>query len=151
MAAAEGEVQEKGYQASFPSLINIEGHPTYIMVLKDSGGLVKLYATVNVEQYNIVTTAATQAECIEKYKDVLGIDSDDENKEPEKLTDVTVTIASVKYIDIDGNTYIYVIDTEDNIYKAKAADHESMLLLSEGDIVEISHSEGNIVKCETVG
>ena len=61
MAAAEGEVQEKGYQASFPSLINVEGNPTYIMVLKDSGGLVKLYAAVNVEQYNIVTTAATQA------------------------------------------------------------------------------------------
>ena len=151
MAAAEGEVQEKGYQASFPSLINIEGHPTYIMVLKDSGGLVKLYATVNVEQYNIVTTADTQAECIEKYKDVLGIDRDDESKEPEKLTNVTVTIASVKYIDIDGNTYIYVIDTEDNIFKAKACDHERMLLLSEGDIVEISHSEGNIVKCEKVG
>ncbi len=151
MAAAEGEVQEKGYQASFPSLINIEGHPTYIMVLKDSGGLVKLYATVNVEQYNIVTTAATQAECIEKYKDVLGIDRDDESKEPEKLTNVTVTIASVKYIDIDGNTYIYVIDTEDNIFKAKACDHERMLLLSEGDVVEISHSEGNIVKCEKVG
>ena len=151
MAAAEGEVQEKGYQASFPSLINIEGHPTYIMVLKDSGGLVKLYATVNVEQYNIVTTAATQAECIEKYKDVLGIDRDDENKEPEKLTDVTVTIASVKYIDIDGNTYIYLIDTDNNIFKAKAADHERMLLLSEGDIVEISHSEGNIVKCEKIG
>ena len=151
MMAAEGEVQEKGYQASFPSLINIEGHPTYIMVLKDSGGLVKLYATVNVEQYNIVTTAATQAECIEKYKDVLGIDRDDENKEPEKLTDVSITIASVKYIDIDGNTYIYVIDTEDNIFKAKAADHERMLLLSVGDVIEISHSEGNIVKCEKIG
>ena len=73
------------------------------------------------------------------------------NTEPEKLTDVTVTIASVKYIDIDGNTYIYLIDTDNNIFKAKAADHESMLLLSEGDVVEISHSEGNIVKCETVG
>ncbi|MCD8301144.1 MAG: hypothetical protein LUC41_08285, partial [Clostridiales bacterium] len=72
MNAAEGEVQEKGYQASFPSLINVDGTPTYIMVLKDASGLVKLYATVNVEQYNIVATAATQEECIDKYRALLG-------------------------------------------------------------------------------
>ncbi len=57
MNAAEGEVQEKGYQASFPSLINVDGTPTYIMVMKDASGLVKLYAAVNVEQYNIVVSS----------------------------------------------------------------------------------------------
>ncbi len=148
MVAAEGEVQEKGYQASFPSLINVEGYPTYIMVLKDSGGLVKLYAAVNVEQYNIVTTAATQAECIEKYKDMLGIN------EPEVPADemktLTVTIASVKYIDIDGNTYIYLIDTENNIFKAKASEHENMLLLEAGDIVELSFSDSKILSCKQI-
>ena len=76
MDAAEGEVQEKGYQASFPSLINVGGSPTYIMVLKDDSGLVKLYAAVNVELYNLVTTASTQEECIEKYKALLGISDD---------------------------------------------------------------------------
>ena len=145
MAAAEGEVQEKGYQASFPSLINVENNPTYIMVLKDSGGLVKLYAAVNVEQYNIVTTATTQAECLAKYKAMLGI------TEPEKVEatteKTTITIASIKYIDIDGNTYIYLIDTENNIFKAKASDNENMLLLSEGDKVEITHSDSKIISC----
>lgn len=148
MAAAEGEVQEKGYQASFPSLINIDGNPTYIMVLKDSGGLVKLYAAVNVEQYNLVTTASTQAECIAKYKVLLGTD---EKEEPTQETEtVTVTIASIKYIDIDGNTYIYLIDTKENIYKAKASSHENMILLSEGDIVELTHNESNIVSCKSI-
>lgn len=148
MSAAEGEVQEKGYQASFPSLINIEGYPTYIMVLKDSGGLVKLYATVNVEQYNIVTTAATQSECIEKYKDILGINKAEEFTE--ETNDVTVTIASIKYIDIDGNTFIYLIDTEDNIYRAKVSTHEDMLLLNVGDKVELSCSGANIVSCNRI-
>lgn len=146
MAAAEGEVQEKDYQASFPSLINIDGYPTYIMVLKDSGGLVKLYATVNVEQYNLVTTAATQAECIEKYKALLGIEEPQEPTEEEKTR--TLQIASIKYIDIDGNTYIYLIDTENNIFKAKASAHENMLLLNEGDKVKITYSGSNIVSCE---
>ncbi len=149
MVAAEGEVQEKGYQASFPSLINIEGNPTYIMVLKDSGGLVKLYAAVNVEQYNIVTTAATQAECIEKYKAMLGIS--DVQTPTDNAKNVTVTIASVKYIDIDGNTYIYLIDTENNIFKAKASENENMLLLEAGDTVELSCSGSEILSCKQIG
>ena len=148
MAAAEGEVQEKGYQASFPSLINVEGNPTYIMVLKDSGGLVKLYAAVNVEQYNIVTTAATQAECIAKYKAMLGIS---EVQTPtDEAKNLTVTIASVKYIDIDGNTYIYLIDTENNIFKAKASEHENMLLLEAGDTVELSCTGSKILACKQI-
>lgn len=148
MAAAEGEVQEKGYQASFPSLINVEGNPTYIMVLKDSGGLVKLYAAVNVEQYNIVTTAATQAECVAKYKAMLGIS---EVQTPtDEMKNITVTIASVKYIDIDGNTYIYLIDTENNIFKAKASEHENMLLLEAGDTVELSCSGSKILSCKQI-
>ena len=68
MTAAQGEVQQYGYVASFPSLINVDGNATYIMVLKDSGGLVKMYAAVNAEQYNMVTTASNQKECIEKYR-----------------------------------------------------------------------------------
>ena len=148
MAAAEGEVQEKGYQASFPSLINIDGHPTYIMVLKDSGGLVKLYATVNVEQYNIVTTAATQAECIKKYKTALGIESDEITAD---IKEKTITIAAIKYIDIDGNTYIYLIDSDNNIFKAKASANENMLLLNVGDKVKISYSGKTITLCEKVG
>ncbi len=144
MAAAEGEVQEKGYQASFPSLINIDGRPTYIMVLKDSGGLVKLYAAVNVEQYNIVATAATQTECIEKYKSLLGISESEGSAQD--AAEITVTVKDVKLIDVDGNTYIYLIDTEENIYKAKAAEHEKMLLIENGDVVKLSVSGGRIVK-----
>ena len=149
MAAAEGEVQEKGYQASFPSLINIDGHPTYIMVLKDSGGLVKLYATVNVEQYNIVTTAATQSECIEKYKKALGIETSDIKQETKK--EKTLTIESIKYIDIDGNTYIYLIDVNKEIFKAKASANENMLLLNSGDTVKISYADNTIITCEKIG
>ena len=147
MAAAEGEVQEKGYQASFPSLINIDGYPTYIMVLKDSGGLVKLYATVNVEQYNIVTTASTQAECIKKYKTALGIE---DSEITDDVKTAVITIASIKYIDIDGNTFIYLIDTDNNIFKAKAGANEDMLLLNIADKVELSYSGRTIVSFKKI-
>lgn len=142
MLAAEGEVQEKGYQASFPSLINVDGTPTYIMVLKDSGGLVKLYAAVNVEQYNIVTAAATQSECISKYKSLLGMSSM-ENPSDE-TSEAAVTIAAVRDVVIEGNTYVYLIDTADNIYKAKVSSLEDILLVKEGDKVILTCS-GDVI------
>ena len=71
MASAEGQVQHLGYKASFPSLINIGGIPTYIMVLKDNGGLVKMYALVDVEKYNIVATENTQRETLASYNKLL--------------------------------------------------------------------------------
>lgn len=146
MASAEGEVQEKGYQASFPSLINVNGNSTYIMVLKDAGGLVKQYAAVNVEQYNIVTTATTQKECISKYKALLGIEESEQSGED--TTNQTVKISDIKYIDINGNTYIYLIDEKENIFKAKASSHEEMLLLKKGDTVELVCNDKTIVSCK---
>ena len=146
MHAAEGEVQEKRYAASFPSLINVEGEPTYIMVLKDSGGLVKLYAAVNVEQYNLVATAATLEGCLNNYKVLVG-------EEAEPLPDpvettVSFAIAQIHHVVVEGNTYIYLADAEGNLYRAKAADHENMLLLKEGDSVKLTVSGKEILSCQ---
>ncbi len=145
MTAAEGEVQEKGYRASFPSLINVEGEPTYIMVLKDSGGLVKLYAAVNVAQYNLVATAATQKACIEKYKTLL--DLGDPGPEAQEETAV-ITVSDVKYIDIDGNTYVYLLTADGSLYKAKAAENEALLFVAPGDTLRLTHAGTAIVSFE---
>ena len=145
MHAAEGEVQEKRYRASFPSLINVEGEPTYIMVLKDSGGLVKLYAAVNVEQYNLVATAATLEECLANYKGLVGEEADPLPDPSETI--VSLTIASIQHIVIDGNTYLYLADADGNLYRAKAADHEEMLLLKVGDTVTLTCIGKEIQSC----
>ncbi len=166
MAAAEGEVQEKGYQASFPSLINVDGEPTYIMVLKDASGLVKLYAAVNVEQYNLVTTASTQTECIQKYRNLIGTgealdemdhkgeDSDQEpeqENEPLEATDTKeIVISDIKFIDIDGNTYVYVIDEQQNIYRQKAAENDALLFLQAGDRIRVSYNGKELISFETI-
>ena len=146
MHAAEGEVQEKRYAASFPSLINVEGEPTYIMVLKDSGGLVKLYAAVNVEQYNLVATAATLEDCLNNYKELIGDDATPDHDAVE--TTVSFAIAQIHHVVIDGNTYLYLADADGNLYRAKAADHEEMLLLKEGDTVTLTVSGKDIKTCQ---
>ncbi len=146
MASAEGEVQEKGYEASFPSLILVEDTPTYIMVLKDSGGLVKMYAAVNVEQYNIVATATTQDACIDKYRALIRGDISQEEAVADSVSvavntedyeEMTVLVKKLRTMDHNGNTYIYIVDDEDHIYKAKYADVLGMLLVEEGDQITI--------------
>ena len=160
MSAAEGEVQEKGYQASFPSLINVDGEPTYIMVLKDASGLVKLYAAVNVKQYNLVATASRQKDCIEKYRTLIGTSDSQDGADADQKTDTSgskeptaekdVTIADIKYIDIDGNTWIYLITEKEMIYKAKVSGHEDMLLLNKKDQVHLVLHGQEILSCKKV-
>ena len=153
MRAAEGELQQYGYKASFPSLIDIDGVPTYIMVLKDASGLVKQYAAVNVAQYNIVATADTQAECINRYNELLGkgalVDDSGQEKEEsapqETLTPVTVTIAKIEYVTVDGDTWVYILGTDQQIYKTQFGKgaNEQIMRCNVGDTLQISvNSEG---------
>lgn len=145
MRAAEGEVQEKGYVASFPSLINVSGKATYIMVLKDAGGLVKLYALVNVEQYSVVATGATQAEAMKAYKALLvqnGIV--DEEQLPEVETEaVEVAVSDVKTYAVDGNTVFYIVGSDGYYYKGYLKDNEELVFVSVGDLVLVEYSEGD--------
>lgn len=79
--SAQSQVQQMSYIATFPLLLNIADQPTYFMALKGADGLVKMYAMVNVQQYNIVETGGTVAECEANYRRTLadnGLISDGE-------------------------------------------------------------------------
>ena len=54
MDSAKGQVQQMNYEASFPLLINLNNRATYLLSLKDAAGLVKMYAFVDVEDYQKV-------------------------------------------------------------------------------------------------
>ena len=152
MKAAEGEVQEKGYDASFPSLINVNGQATYIMVLKDAGGLVKLYALVNVEQYGIVATGATQAEAMHEYKLLLAQNGIvDKTPEPEiTAKKVEVTVFEIKSYTVDGNTVFYIVGEDGFYYKALLKDHEELVFISVGDRVSIEYQDGDDARIRSI-
>lgn len=141
MNAAEGEVQEKRYKASFPSLINVQGAATYIMLLKDANDIVKMYAMVNVEQYNLVTTGETLNECYDNYCKLIGLeqkveesneDLSGELKEPEEVITVEFEIAKIQHVMLDGDSYVYFADADHHIYKQKFADNEQLLFAEVG-------------------
>ena len=69
-SSAQGKVQEKGYFASLPIPYNINNIPTYVMTLKDKGGLVKMYAMVAISDYTIVGVGNTMRETLTAYKNV---------------------------------------------------------------------------------
>ncbi len=141
MAAAEGEVQEKGYVASFPSLVNISGQATYIMVLKDDAGLVKLYALVNVENYSIVATGATQTDAMSAYKKLLR-QSNINIGENDAVTEITVK--DVEIVMVSGVATVYIKADNGNVYKGYLEADEALILVEAGDRLKVSYSESDI-------
>lgn len=142
MGAAEGEVQEKGYIASFPSLVNVSGQPSYIMVLKDANGLVKLYALVNVQQYNMVATGETQSEAITAYIKTLrqnGIavndpDIGDDGDSDKNAEDFEIKITDMKYLALSGTTYVYITAEDGKVFRMEFdAENEGIILKRVGD------------------
>lgn len=60
--SAEDAVQNYGYRAIFPILLDIEGQPTYFMSLYGDSGTVKGYALVNLEDKTVVGTGLLDTE-----------------------------------------------------------------------------------------
>lgn len=138
MASAEGEVQEKGYRASFPSLINVGGVPSYIMVLKDAVGLVKMYAMVNVEQYNLVATASSQAEVFSNYKKLLAASGQSEEREAQS-EEKQIVVSDIQYIDTEDGTVVYLKDEEHTVYKQAFSENESLIKIAVGDTIRVTY------------
>ncbi len=141
MGAAEGKVQEKGYVASFPSLINVAGQPTYIMVLKDQNGLVMLYALVNVETHNIVATGVSQQAAKEAYLELLldrGVISEGEKPDVETQS-ADMTVKDVRLATLNGNTVVYITAEDGIVYKGMLSTDESLILVAVGQKLTVEY------------
>ena len=144
MDSANGELQNLRYTATFPLLLNTGGQPTYFMAMKDAAQLVKKYAMVNVQQYNIVATGDTVAECEQNYLAMLaenGIIEDDATLSGTET--VEGTIADIRSAVQEGNSvyYIQLIGNE-TYYSIAAADAPLAVILSNGDQVTINYHPG---------
>lgn len=143
MEAAEGQVQHLGYKASFPSIINVGGQPTYIMVLKDNGGLVKLYAMVHVSQYSLVSTGTTEKEALQEYKKLLktsGIKSENQDDlENNETFKNEVIIEDIRFINDGEETIVYISGNDKKVYKQSFSSNEDLILLRIGDTILVEY------------
>ena len=144
MDSAEGQVQNLHYTATFPLLLNISGEPTYFIALKDDAGLVKMYAMVNVQKYQIVATGDTVSQCEEQYTTLMyenGI------KEVEEDTREILTaegkITKIAQGVVDGNSHYYImIEGSDGIFDVSVVDYIDVIRFDVGDEVTIEYKEG---------
>lgn len=109
MSTAEGKVQEKGYEATFPVMYNILGKPTYVLGLKDKAGLVKQVAFVSVEDYNVIGLGETKEEAYKNYKEVLESDGNDlQISNSEELETIEGSVERINQDVKGGNTTYYI-------------------------------------------
>ena len=144
MSSAEGKVQNLKYKATFPILINAGGQPTYFLSLKDDAGLVKKYAFVSVENYQIVSVGDSVATAEKDYYQLLNdngkVKVDFESKE------ISGKITAVNEAVVNGNShYYFTLEGQSKVYIASISLNSSLPLLKVGDSVTIEYieDEGN--------
>ena len=142
MESAKGQVQQMNYDATFPLLVNINNKPTYLLSLKDKAGLVKMYALVDVVDYQkVVVTDSSEGidNAIKNYlgNTVIGVES--------KTS--TITISKIKEASIEGNTYYFITDSNNNKYRISIKVNENILpFLEIGSKVNITYVENANIK-----
>ena len=143
--SAEGKVQEKGYKSSLPIPYNINNIPTYVMTLKDDGGLVKMYAMVAISDYTIVGVGNSMREALTSFKSVYNMTGSKLNTN--SLTDKKVLKSIVTRIQNDvknGNSFYYFI-TKDypNIFVGSSQISNQLPVTVVGDSINISFDIDN--------
>ena len=138
MDSAQGQVQHLKYTATFPLLLNISDRPTYFISLKDAAGLVKMYAFVDVAQYQIVGTGSTIDEARRNYRTALNLE-DDTLDIPKNETFVSGIVESVADVVVSGNTcYYFTLEGDDAVYTALVTVSEKLPFLKAGDEIEFT-------------
>ncbi len=165
--SAQGKVQQYGYRATFPILLNVSGQPTYFMALKDSSELVKMYAMVNVEQSTVVGVGTSLAECTENYAAELqkngvnvdvDVDSMGQEEQPDAPVDNTVevkgVVAEIRSVITGGETYFYIkLADGEAYYKVAVSDAEKIVILNVGDEIAFTvdkNAKGEIIPVTNV-
>ena len=140
--SAQGRVQDLGYQASFPIILNIDSQPTYFMTLKDDIGLIKQYAFVSVTNYSTVGTGESVSDALRDYESKLVSDGvttiSNLSGETKAVEGVILRIAS-EYS--DGRTiYKFLLESpQDILFTAQASVSPELALTQPGDRVSLSY------------
>ena len=149
MSSAEGQVQDMGYTSTFPLLINLNNRPTYLVSLKDSNGLVKMYGFVDVKDYQKVTvTDASYGIIVAKDNYLKSIKTEANDDE---LVKKEIKINSISTAIINGYSYYYIV-SDNQKYKASISLSDELPFLKEGDILTIGiyNIDSEIIEIEKI-
>ncbi len=143
MSSAEGQVQNLGYHATFPLLLNISGEPTYFMALKDDAGLVKMYGMVNIQKYQWVATGDSIRECEKAYNKLLKNNGITGAVKRESKT-ISGKIKNLLSVIIEGNTHIYfALEGKEEIFDVDMTNTDLLDIVKylPGDHIQFSYTD----------
>jgi hypothetical protein len=138
MSSAQGQVQDLGYSATFPVLLNFEGEATYFMSLKDNEGLIKQYAMVSVTDYSVVgvgnSVDATKAVYRQRLVEAGILEA------PEiTTTTLDVTITRIASAIVGGQSTYYLTVAEDpRLFVVNVNLSPEIVLSQVGDSVKLT-------------
>ena len=147
MSSAEGQVQQMSYNATSPLLLNIADRPTYFLSLKDGAGLVKMYAFIDVQQYQIVGTGSTVADAQTAYIAALTNDAqikidDRAIANSDTIPKVDGTIEAIQSVVVEGNTLFYFkLQGDSSIYIAGINANLNLPFMGPGTQVSVTYTE----------
>lgn len=139
MDSARGQVQHLNYTATFPLLLNIAGRPAYFVSLKDAAGLVKMYAFVDVSQYQLVGTGATIDEAKRNYRAALNLE---EELAPQEGSETVKTgiVDAIADVVISGNSYYYfTLEDSPEVYSAMITVSNQLPFIKAGDEISFTY------------
>lgn len=139
-SSAQGKVQEKGFIASLPIPYNINNIPTYVMTLKDNGGLVKMYAMVSIADYTIVGTGNSMREALTAYKTAFNSSGNKINSGEKSARKVVESVVVRIQNDVkNGNSFYYfTVKDYPNIFVGSSQISNQLPITAVGDLVKIS-------------
>jgi hypothetical protein len=149
MNSAEGQVQDMGYKSTFPLLINLNGKPTYLVSLKDSNGLVKMYGFIDVVDYQkVVVTDSSKGIIAAKNNYLKGVKSEAKDEE---LVIEEIEVSKIYNTVINGYTYYY-IETKNKKFKLSITLSDTLPFVNNGDKIKIGYydSDNTIIEVERV-
>ena len=145
MESAEALVQNYGYKASYPFIVNVNGIETYLVALKDKTGTNKSYSLVNVKNYTISTQASTKEEAIMQYiniMDKIDISNSNTTSEIEVVNEkVTGKIIAIYNVSEEGTTYFYyTLEGHDELFVSSILNDRNQVKLKIGDTITVDGS-----------
>lgn len=150
MSSAQGQVQHLGYVSTFPILLNVADRPTYFMALKDGAGLSKMYAFVDVEQYQVVATGYTVSEARDNYSEKLAADENIVTR-PDEDELVEGVISEITSAVVNGNTKYYIkLQNDGRIFIADVSLNDGLPFAKVNDEIYITvDARGNVIHVAT--
>lgn len=137
--SAEGKVQQYNYSASEPILLDVFKTPSYFTTLKDADGLVKQYAFISVENYNIVGIGESVETAKTDYYNQLSNNNQLSSEDVENKS-LTGSIERINFI--DGKYYLK-LENSDLLFTLESKVSNTLPLTQVGDNVTIEYIPGS--------